>query len=358
MPKPKEMRFFAVIILMFTLCRTACAEDVTIPGEEVYNKAVLDITSGEMNLNPVNIINSFFKEAFSEITEAKGLLKSILLASVAAGLLRIVSESQGGEAADAAGLACFVLMTGISVEIFGEAVGTGAEIIHTLCGFVTKFEPIFIGLLASCGAIAQAAAFQPVLTASVYILSLLIDKCILPMIYFSAVLGIVNNISTRVEIGTLNKLLQSAAKWMLTGVLTLFSSILAVYGFGTSAMNTVTLKGIKFAVGSFVPVVGGILSDTVDTVLSGTGLLKNAVGTAGMTALVAAAAAPAVKIWIMMILLKITAAAVEPFSDKRITNILISVSEALGTLFSTVIATVMLFVISIGIILMSTGVSL
>lgn len=351
-------KLFLIVILML-VCVNVRAEEITITGEDFYNKTAQDIVSGKMDLNPINIINNLLKGVFSEITDAKVLLKSILLIAVAAGLLRILSDSfDSSEASNAAGFACFVLMTGSAVKIFAEVIGYGVEVIHTLCGFITKFEPIFVGLLASAGAVTQATAFQPVLTASVYILSVIVDKCILPMTYFSAVLGIVNNIGDRVEVGTLNKLIQSTSKWLLTGVLTLFSTILALYGFGTSAMNTVTLKSIKFAVGSFVPVVGGILSDTIDTVLSGTNLLKNAVGTAGMITVITVAAVPIIKIWIMMMLLKVTAAVIEPFSDKRITNILLSVADSTGTVFSMVITSVMLFVISIGIILTSTGVSL
>lgn len=353
------MKKIIALIIMIIFCSPVYAEDVSISGEEFYNKTVNEIAKGEMDLNPINIINNLINSVFEEISETKTLIKSILLIAIAAGLLRILSEAFGeGEANSAASFACFVLMAGTTVKIFAEVIGYGTEVIHSLCGFITKFEPVFVGLLASGGAITQAAAFQPVLAGSVYVLGLLVDKCILPMNYFSAILGIVNNIGDRVELGTLNRLLQSASKWLLTGVLTLFSSILAIYGFGTSAMNTVTLKGIKFAVGSFVPVVGGILSDTIDTVLSGANLLKNAVGTAGMITIITIASMPIIKIWIMMMLLKVTAAVIEPFSDKRITSMLIVVSEAVANIFSMVITSVMLFVISIGIILISTGVNL
>lgn len=353
------MKKLFILLILFMFCMPVSAEEITIKGEDFYNKTANDIASGELELNPIKIINNLIKSVFEEIAETKVLLKSILLIAVGAGLLRILSDSFGeGEAGGAASFACLVLMTGSAVKIFAEVIGYGVEVIHTMCDFITKFEPVFIGLLATAGAVTQAAAFQPVLSASVYILSLVVDKCILPMTYFSAVLGIVNNIGNRVEVGTLNKIIQSTSKWFLTGVLTLFSTISALYGFGTSAMNTVTLKGIKFAVGSFVPVVGGILSDTIDTVLSGTNLLKNAAGTAGMITLITFAAIPIIKIWIMIMLLKVTAALIEPFSDKRITGILLSVSESASVVFSMVITSVMLFIISIGIILVSTGVKL
>lgn len=347
-----------MLVLFLLLSCTVFAEDIEILGADFYNSTAKDIVAGKLDLNPVTIINKAKDIVFGEIYQIKPMLKAILLVSVAAGLLRVLSDSfSSKETGEAAFFVCFLMISSACVSVFSEAVGYGAEVVHGICEFITKFEPVLMGLLLSGGAVTQAAAFQPVLASSVYILGLLVDKCILPMTYFSAVLGILNNLGKRVEIGTLCKMLTSVSKWILTGVLTLFSAILSLYGFGTSALNAVAAKGIKFAVGSLVPVVGGILSDTVETVISGTNLLKNAVGTAGMIAVIVMSAVPVIKVWIMMMLLKVTAALCEPFSDPRITGVLLSVSGAISAVFQMVITAGMLFIISIGIILVSTGVS-
>lgn len=352
-------KFFLIAFLFVILCVPASAENVEIAGEEVYNSAASDIVSGKLNLNPIDIINNLCAEVYSEITNTKGLIKSLLLICIASAILRILPDSFGdGDISRSASFCCFILISIQSLEIFSEVVGYGADVIHRICEFITKFEPIFMGLLVTSGAAVSAAAFQPVLAASVYLLSLFVDKAILPMVYLSASLGIVNSIGSFVEIGTLKKLIDSVSRWTLAAVLTLFSAILSIYGFGTGALGGVATKGLKFAVGSFVPVVGGILADTVDTVLAGTNLLKNAVGTAGMIAVISISSVPIIKIWIMMMLLKLTAAFCEPFSDKRTTGVLLAVSDALSTVFSMVITAAALFVISIGIMLIFTGVSL
>ena len=96
--------------------------------------------------------------------------------------------------------------------------------------------------------------------------------------------------------------------------------------------------------------------ETVETVITGTNLLKNAVGTAGMITVISILTIPVIKIWIMMMLLKVTAAFCEPFSDKRITGVLLGVADAVSSIFQMVITAGVLFVISIGIILAATGV--
>lgn len=351
-------KLFLTVLIFLMLFSAAYAEGYEISGNGTFNSTVSRITGGDFDLNPISLINSLFSSFFYELKNAGGLLKSVLVLSVSAGLVRVLSSSfKDSATAETAGLACFLLVSLPIIKVFSEVLSYCTEAIHGICDFITKFEPIFISMLISCGAVSQAAAFQPVLMASVYVLGLLLDKCILPVCCFSAILALVGNLSDRIEIGTLTKLLSSVSKWLLTGVLTLFSAVLSLYGFTTKAFNAVATKGIKFAVGSLVPVVGGILSDTVETVLSGANLLKSAVGTAGMITVFTIAFSPAVKILIIMLLLKATAAIIEPFSEKRTVNMLLSVSEAVKMLFSMVVTSTLLFIISIGIILLSSGVN-
>lgn len=343
----------------FLFLPTASAADGKIQGESFYNGLVSDITSGKLDLSPVSVINAIIDSIGGETRELKSFIKTVLITGVFAGILKVISDSLGSNQASGAGFfACFSIMTVTALEVFTKVVGYGTEVIRGLCEFITKLEPVFIGLLVSAGAITQAAAFGPVITASVYVISVVIENCILPLTYFSAMLAIVNNMSGRIEFGTLNKMIQSVSRWILVAILTVFSAILTFYGFTASSLNTVATKGIKFAVGSLVPVVGTLLSDTVETVLSGAGLIKNAAGTAGMITVIAIAAVPIIKIWVMMMVLKLTASFLEPFSDKKITNMLLSMSDAVTCIFAMVITAMVLFLISIGIILSATGVSM
>ena len=77
-------------------------------------------------------------------------------------------------------------------------------------------------------------------------------------------------------------MVKSISKWLMAAIITIFTGISAIYGFSSPALDAVSGKAVKFAVGSLVPVVGTFLSDTLETVVSGTRLMKNAVGTSGI----------------------------------------------------------------------------
>ena len=352
-------KLWYLVVIIFLFAVTVYADEGHIQGESFYNSLVSRIVSGELDLRPASVINSITDGIRREIGGLGGFVKTVLITGILSGALKVVTDSLGSSEAEGAGFfACFSAMTVAALEVFSEVVGYGSDVIHDMCEFITKLEPVFVGLLVSSGAVTQAAAFQPVITASVYVIGVVVDNCILPLTYFSAMLAIVNNLSARIELGTLCSLVRSVSKWILVGILTVFSGILTFYGITTASLNTVATKGVKFAVGSLVPVVGSLLSDTVDTVLSGAGLLKNAVGTAGMLTVVVILFVPVVKIWVMMMLLKLCAGLVEPFSHKRVTGMLLNMSEAVTGIFAMVITSAVLFLISIGIIISATGVSL
>lgn len=351
----KRLIFLAVISLIFMLPTVVSAElDWQISGYPQFNEYAESLSKGENPITPNGVIKSLTDAVFGEITRSRALLAQIMTIAAAAGLLKLLER--GGGAGEAAYFASYALMSAAVVRLLGETVGYGSEVIHTLCDFISKLAPVLMGLLAASGAVSSAAAFSPILSGAVYLFTLAVDKLITPMVYMSAILGIVGNISGRIQLGSFNKLIRSVSRWILTALLTVFTSLCALYGFNAPVLDALGAKTAKFAIGTLVPVVGGLLADTMETVIGGTRILKNAVGSAGMICVVLLAAAPIIKVWVILFMLKLCAALAEPLCDRRMSTMLADAAESVGTVFSVMLTAVMLFLIAIGIILGSTGV--
>ena len=82
------------------------------------------------------------------------------------------------------------------------------------------------------------------------------------MTLIATALGIISNLSDKVQIGKLSKFLKSG----ITIVITIFVSILSLEGGLTSNVDGLAAKGIKAASG-FIPVVGKALGESVDMVM-------------------------------------------------------------------------------------------
>ena len=69
-----------------------------------------------------------------------------------------------------------------------------------------------------------------------------------------------------------------------------------------------------------MPIVGGFAADSLDMVISCVGLIKNAVGVAGILLILALLVIPVLKILAVAVIYKITAIAAEPVASKNISD--------------------------------------
>lgn len=347
----------STLIFFFSIMLPTVQADNTytkIAGEDYFNDTVEDITSGNFSLAPDKIISYIVNTFLDELTQSRSLLFTIFVIALVSGTLNVMTHSKS-DVGNTAFFACFALMTISVVNLVITAAGYGNDIINEMSTFVTKLAPMLSILLASSGYAVSASSFYPVFSASVYFVCLICQRCIIPLVYAGFVSGILNNLSSRMQLNNFSRLIKAFNKWILTGTLTIFSAINAIYGFCTPSIDSVAMKTTKFAVSSIVPVVGGFLADSIETVMGGTKLMKNAVGTAGIISLLVACAIPCLKVLSISIMLKITSALIEPVSDKKYADMLSESADAITTVFAMMVIVAMLFILSIAIMIGSTN---
>lgn len=355
------MRFrlcsIAAAVMLFLIAPFVSAADMPrIDGEDIFNDTVEKAVSGEMSLNPADILNSISDDFMREIRECADDVIILFVIAALSGIVTTVSSSLGSKSTgEAAFFACFTLMSATAVRCFASAMQYATTVIGAMTDFITKLSPVLMLTLGTSGAITSAAAFKPVMSAAVYVVSIVLDKCLIPLIAFSSVLAVAGNISERVQLSGFCRVVKSIAKWLMAAVITMFTGVSAIYGFSAPALDAVSGRAVKFAVGSLVPVVGTFLSDTLDTVISGTKLMKNAVGTAGLVVLCSICLLPVIKIGVIQLMLKLASAVAEPLTDKRISSMMWEMSESVTTIFAVVIMVAVLFMINICIILSATS---
>lgn len=350
--------FFVLVILLFVIPtqNVYATELPELEGEYKFNETAREIVSGEFSLNPTKICKSICDIFLKQISQSRETVIVLIVIAAMSGVLTIMQGAfKSGGVNDAAFLACFTLSSSAAVKCLLSALECAKEIIKLMSEFITKLSPLLITAILSSGAPSSAAAFKPVLSGAVYIITVTVDKCLIPLILFGAVLSIVNNISGRVQISSYTKLVQSVVKWILTAVLTMFTGITGIYGFSAPMLDALGARAAKFAVGSFVPVVGGLLSDAIETVVGGSLLVKNAVGTAGIVIVCTICIVPIIKIAVIALMLKLSAAATEPIADKRISAMIQEISAVTVNILAMVITVSVMFIICISIMIATTG---
>ena len=115
-------------------------------------------------------------------------------------------------------------------------------------------------------------------------------------------------------------------------MLTLFTAYLAVAGGVSGNVDRLALKTAKFAVSGAVPVVGGVMSDAAETVLSGASLLRGSVGVFGMVCVTAICLAPFVRAGACCLCFKLGAALLSPLCSASLRRLLSGIGSGFALL--------------------------
>ena len=276
-----------------------------------------------------------------EIVSAISLLGSILIIIVIHSLLKSFTEnlSKNEGVGQIAYFVEYILIVTLVMANFTNIINMMKEAISNLVGFVNCLVPILLALMSATGSIASVAFVQPLIIFAVVFIANTITIFVLPIALIATTLGIVSNLSERVQIGKFSKFLKSGVTWFLGVVITIFVSILSLEGGLTSNVDGLAAKGIKSAATTFIPVVGKALGESVDMVIGSTALLKNSIGIVGMFVIIGICAMPIIKLAILTITYHFASAICEPLADKKIVSLL----EQMGGTFKILLG-IMFFV--------------
>lgn len=216
----------------------------------------------------------------------------------------------------------YILIVTLVLTSFSEVINITKDSIQNLVGFSYSLLPILLALVAATGSVISVSVIQPVILGAIVFISSIVQNVIIPILLIATVLGIISNISSKVQIEKLSKFFKSGIVWFLGVVITLFVGVLSVEGTLSSSVDGVTAKTTKAVVSNFVPVVGKALGDSVDTVLGCTNILKNATGFVGIIIIIGICAMPIVKLAILTGSYQLVSALCEPIADKNIVKLL------------------------------------
>lgn len=349
-------RIFVILAVVMSISATVYAYDIpTIDGYDIFSNTATEMATGEFSLNPVDVFNNIIASLSQELKSFSVTASSILVMTLLSSTVNTMNSALGtGMSANASFFTFFTVISGLALTCFFKTLTYATEVMGYMTDFMSKLSPVLIVTLFACCKPASAAAFEPVLSAAVVIVSEVITRCLVPLITFSAVLSVAGNVGDRNGISGFVKIVKSATKWIMALVITVFTGINAIYGFATPALDAVGTRTLKFAVGSLVPIVGGFLSDTLDTVTASGAVVKNAVGASGIVMLSIICLPPIIKLGIMQMMFKLISAITEPIADRRISSMLWDIGEAFVALFGVVVLTAVMFIINICIILRLT----
>ncbi|OPF51591.1 stage III sporulation protein AE [Clostridium baratii] len=308
------------------------------------------VKNGQGNITFETITKIVLSILFKEVKSVLKLVISVIVIAILCSLLKSLQDAfKNDNISQIAFFACYSILIMILSKSFLISLSVATNAINEIANFMNALLPILVTMISLAGGFVQAATLDPIILVSVTLIPKIYVTIIIPLILISFVMQFANNLSTEYKIDNLCKLMKQTILLFQGVIITVFIAILTIRGITADTMDAVALKTTKFAVDNFIPIVGKAFSDAITSVAGYSLIIKNAITGVGLIVIVLVILYPIVKLGIMTFIYKLSSALVEPISDKRITNAISSVSEALTLLISCVISVSFMFFILLGI---------
>ena len=287
------------------------------------------------NIDNKTILNGIINLFGKELKDTLKILASILIIVIIHSIFKSISDNlENTGITQITYYVQYILIVTIIMSNFVEITNMAVSAINNLVSFMYMLTPILITLLVTTGSIASANIVQPMILFVITFIGNIVSNIIMPIILVSTVFSVISNISSKIQIDKLSSFFKSGIVWGLGIMLTIFVGLLSLEGTLGSSIDGLTAKTAKAAVSNFIPVVGKVLGDSIDTVLGCASILKNAVGVVGVIIIVGICITPIIKLDSLTIIYHLASAICQPIADEKIVKLL----EQIGGTFKVLLA--------------------
>ena len=302
---------------------------------------------------------------FSQITQklldiAAGSSKNPIKASAAVMAILIITAMIGGMKTDSFSrpmntvislVSTLCLCTALITPIAG-CIGKCSLIVESSAKFMLAYVPVMVTVMISSGQAMSAASYKILMMSAGETVYQVSANILVPFMNIFTGISVVSAISSRLNLSSVSDLIYKAVKWILGFTMSIFTALLTLQGIIATAGDTAGTKAVKLAINSFVPLVGGALSDAYQTVYSCMKLLKSGIGVFAIIA-VAFTFVPIIidcVLWLASV--NICAAVSDVFDMKVQSGLLRSCGKVMNVMLAIILSCVVVFIISTAIILM------
>lgn len=314
--------------------------------QELLNNAI----KGELDTN--QLLKNIFPLLGTEIKEALKVMGSILIIVLIHSVLKSISDNLNNKSvAQITYYVQYILIATVIMTNFSSIISLTKEAVGNMISFIQLLFPLLMTLMLASGSVVSVNLVQPIILFIINLISNIFQSIIIPIILVGTALAIVSKISDRIQIDKLSKFLKSSSVWVIGILLTIFVGVLSIEGTLGSSVDGITAKTAKAAVSSFIPVVGKVLGDAVDTVIGCSAILKNAIGIVGVIVVIAICITPILKLAIITIIYHLTAALCEPIADSKIVSLISQMADTFKILLAIVCSISVMLIIGITLVI-------
>lgn len=343
---------FVISLLIFSV-QTFSTDDLSedlndlyelVPDEVFTLSETEDIDS---MLSITNILKIFLKSLSDAFLKYKSEYLSIFVLIIVVFIYESVGKSLNGKVFEVADIA-ILLICGLSIFKLSNGIISDFVNKHTqISGYAASATTVSVAAMISSASGASATSLGTVCTLLISVYNYICSTVVLPFsnIYLSMALcgGITGDFNLR-RVSSFTRNISIA---IVGGFMTLFSGLMSVQSVISMSRDTLLKKTVKQILSTSLPVLGGAVSDGMDTLFTSAIGIKNQAGVVGITVSVLLSLSPISEMLIFFLVLSLIGFILSFFEGVKLSDFISTVRDMVSVLIcislSLTIMTVLLF---------------
>ncbi len=244
-----------------------------------------------------------------------------------------------------------------SITVIYDSVYSGFEMVSRnldgLTTFMMSYIPIFSSVTAAGGNLISGGSYYAIMLALCELIAIVSSKILMPFLSVVLAITVVSAINPELSFCGAADSIKKCVQWILGGLMTVFTGLLTVQSFTGAATDSLTSRTLKFAASSFIPIIGGAVSEAYSAVSDSIGVIRSGAGAVGILIVCIMALRPIVVILAIKLVVSVG----------RIINGMLGLNENAGFLdgvnavlsigLSVIIAFSMIFIIATAVLMIT-----
>jgi stage III sporulation protein AE len=309
-----------------------------------------------LSLSPgdfVELLVQLIREGIRRPFAAFGMIGGIILLCALAGALG--EGFQAGELSSVYTAVSVLCVVAAVAKPVSECIVAGAQAIRDCSVFMLSFIPVFTSVVSVSGAPVTASTYNLLLFSACQLVSGVASGVLVPFMGMYTGLCIAGSVGEDIGILPLAKGIRSFVTWGLTLLMTAYAGLLSMQTLVSTGADGAMLKAGKFLVGSFVPIVGGAISDALGAAQGAMKLLKASIGAFGILAGALSFLPVLLKVLLWYLALKCGGLLCGMLAMGKLRGLLEACSDCLMTMLALLFSFMLLIIVSIVLLLSLSG---
>ncbi len=285
----------------------------------------------------------------------KALVQIIILAVLSALISSFLPVINSEQVSDMAQMVIKIVLVTILMASFTGACNVCVTTLDNCIAMYESIVPVFFTIVIAVSGSMTGAAYYEVILIMITIINSVYKNVLVNLVRIYILFSVADMITGKEQFSKMCELLAGAVKLSCKATMAVFSGIGCIKGLINPASDAYK-KNMLYKSLKLVPVAGGSLEAVSQAVMGAGTVIKNSVGVAVIVALAAVCAVPIIKLMVLTMLYKVTAAFIEPVADKNFVKVVNAAGSAIGLLTVITVMAVTMFILMTAIICIATNV--